>query len=318
MSLQWTETVDFVNLDNTSHLPAPSQFGELYLDTHPVHAGLYASTTSGQQSPYGDHSRTKELETDNSYWPHMWQFNSGDLGMCQQYPNPYKCASVACSKPSCSSKCCSSLGVCEDDDCAGRGIPCDDMGCLPTSPAEGSGLLDSFMFPPGLDNVPYYGHDGHCDHTNAEHDAAVVLDTLRSQAKPSAQEQFSSRHDVIISGTSSQSLEGKSPSPLGEYHFITQPMTPASQEASGLGTPGTHMCQWITNSEAPEAEKMICRKEFNDSKALEDHLRDIHCAELSSRTGYNCLWNGCARDQGKGFSSGSKLRRHMTTHSTCK
>ncbi|KAI3329158.1 hypothetical protein HD806DRAFT_481881 [Xylariaceae sp. AK1471] len=354
MSPPWPGTVNLVNLDDVPHLPLSSQFRSGYLGMYPEDTDIYAPAASGQQAPYEEHSRTNDFKADNNFLPQMWQFNSRDLGMSQQNPNPYKCASVACSKRSCSSKCCSSSGVCQDENCPSLGKPCNDVGCLHTAPTETQDLMDPFgMFSSDLEYIPLLPHSGQCDHTDVEHDVAFTLEVLRRPAKPDAQEQFSSHRNAIVSGAGDQFLECSSPSFPSEYVFHTQPLLPASHEADqpeapyhiepirsasneteapfhtepirsasnetdGPETPEPRICRWITNRDEPKGEKMICGKEFSDSKAFEDHLRDIHCAELSSKTGYNCLWHGCPRNDGKGFGSGSKLRRHMTTHSAYK
>jgi len=66
------------------------------------------------------------------------------------------------------------------------------------------------------------------------------------------------------------------------------------------------VCQWC---EVEGGE--ICGRQFTTADSLQQHAKDAHIAALKKKTGYLCLWAGCAR-RDKQFSQKGKVR---STHS---
>lgn len=83
---------------------------------------------------------------------------------------------------------------------------------------------------------------------------------------------------------------------------------------------GKHVCKW-------DAGAGICGQHMSSEGALQDHIREKHLGELSSKTGFLCKWENCDRNRqaaAKGkleaasFTQRQKLERHVATHTLCK
>ncbi|KAL8802788.1 MAG: hypothetical protein Q9200_006462 [Gallowayella weberi] len=88
--------------------------------------------------------------------------------------------------------------------------------------------------------------------------------------------------------------------------------TPSSD--NGTQTNG-HVCKWIVNTNS----NAWCNQAFDTSKALQEHLRRVHCTPGNGSRSIPkapaiCRWHGCGR-KGEPLTDVHKLIRHALTHS---
>ncbi|KAI1845605.1 hypothetical protein JX266_008216 [Neoarthrinium moseri] len=230
------------------------------------------------------------------------------------------CVSTSCSQPACSDQCCST--ACEDESCEQLGTACHDLECL-------SGDMSEAAF----DYSTYFHHDwnfgshaGHalvphdqpCNHTSTEHDAAFTLQDLKAVPGSATQHQqhafinafncpiYNAEADAVPSTMETPALTADTnvPSPMSTRPSIA---VAGSQEVSDL-----HTCRWQVKGQG------ICGQTFNSNEELHDHLGKDHVGQMSSKTKYLCLWEGCSRKDDQIFASRNKLRRHISTHTSFK
>ncbi|KAI1489735.1 hypothetical protein F5X96DRAFT_639558 [Biscogniauxia mediterranea] len=260
-------------------------------------------------------------------------FSASDLGKTPQGPVPDDSTSIDCSRFSCSSKCCSTTHTCQDDSCSVNGAPFDKS----HGRRDPSQSLEP-MWNPNLQQdwanhlqpeIMTQAHNQPCNHTNAEHDVALTLRDLSApgpfntslQQQPGAFDPFdcpmystggdSVQHDRTLS----LSLE---PHPdLSGIPDIPGRPTSSENVSQGPGSLSEHVCQWIVGHGETDTHDKICGLTFNNSVELQQHLCDGHIASMSSKTKYVCLWKGCTRRGDQVFASRNKLRRHISTHTSC-
>ncbi|KAF2970895.1 hypothetical protein GQX73_g2671 [Xylaria multiplex] len=257
------------------------------------------------------------------------QFSSADLATLSGYPNLDDAVSLAYSQASCNSKCTSS--VCEDENCSVTGIPCDDPTCVENvCPTEMLGLTNQAGTQIVSRSVPpHQAHSQPCNHTESEHLVAKTLGELRAPAELDTRGKtpFEINFDpTLVSRTGEQfydeNYQPYSPGQLpteadsSVINDLQMPLQPTS--SLPIAFPEKHICQWTTDSNAPEGERPICGAEFTNTKDFHNHLCEFHIEKLSSQTGFACLWAGCSRKQDRPFVTRGKLRRHISTHSVCK
>jgi hypothetical protein len=78
----------------------------------------------------------------------------------------------------------------------------------------------------------------------------------------------------------------------------SSPRTVTSTISSATSVGDAHVCLWE-----------VCRKSFETCNDLMTHISAAHVG--SGKAQYDCLWEGCARNGDKGFSSKQKICRHL-------
>lgn len=81
----------------------------------------------------------------------------------------------------------------------------------------------------------------------------------------------------------------------------------------------TIICKWKTGNSTVCG---VAKHGKEAAKELQEHVKEAHLAQLSSKSGYICQWDTCNRAadpklKDKGFSQRGKLERHMASHTTC-
>lgn len=263
-------------------------------------------------------------------------------GVCtlQQCTLPNNCDSKDCSRVSCSDDCCTDARcstVCEDECCEAQGLACSDAGCLAADHSVTS--FDYMSWDINNDwsnfgqhsNHGFPSHDMPCNHTNTEHDVALTLRDLKApgaaghqQQQPplpppppqqqQQQHQFMASFDCSIFDHEEPALPSSIETPaLTVDTNITTP-SPARLSVSVVvpkeKTSEQHLCRWLINGK-------ICGQVFNNNEDLHQHLGKDHVGQMSSKTKYLCLWEGCQRKNDQNFASRNKLRRHISTHTAC-
>lgn len=243
-------------------------------------------------------------------------FNSINFGGFQTNVVPDDCASVNCSQISCSSQCCSTE-PCNDESCREAGSPCDDLRCFESNDHSGYPMWEA------QDWTTSFLHNQPCKHTNEEHNVAI---TLRDLGAPGSSNQPQPL-DLCQLGCS---VIGRPRDAPQEEHEILSPgsiisyQSPGSHESKNSNITvqffekeTQHTCCWIVNGEDGETGQ-VCGQVFGNNSDLQQHLCDHHIAQMSSKTKYKCLWDGCSRKAEANFASRNKLRRHISTHTAYK
>lgn len=231
------------------------------------------------------------------------------------------CGSVSCSDACCTDPSCEDL-VCNDETCADLGDACDKTQCQTSPPAAAAfdyGWADfhtDWTFHQHT-NQALLSHDENCSHTNAEHDVAKVLGALKDPAHP-AQQPFLNFGNVFGPADFDVASTIETP-PLTADTAVASPLShrPSLSLTGAKISCGQHICRWLIKGKG-DIHAHICGQVFICNEDLHTHLGKDHVGQMSSKTKYLCLWEGCSRKEDQVFASRNKLRRHISTHTSCK
>ncbi|KAK9794496.1 hypothetical protein SCARD494_05566 [Seiridium cardinale] len=234
------------------------------------------------------------------------------------------CGSVSCSDACCTDPSCENV-VCHDEACADLGDPCHSTQCLTSPPAATSfdyGWADfsdwNFHQHPSHEVL---SHGQNCNHTNMEHDVATTLRHLKDPAAPTQQQQAflnSFNHDVFGHGDTEVASVAETPALTADTIVASPTAHLPSISLPGPKKPlGEHVCRWLVKAKG-DAHAHTCGQTFQCNEDLHTHLGKDHVGQMSSKTKYLCLWEGCSRKDDQVFASRNKLRRHISTHTSFK
>ncbi|KAH6657487.1 hypothetical protein BKA67DRAFT_655755 [Truncatella angustata] len=241
---------------------------------------------------------------------------------------------ACCTDPSCADASCEDLCdgdvICHGEACADLGDTCDDTLCLTSPPSasafDSMGWTQDFGGDWNFHQYPGHGpfsHNPACNHTIAEHDVAITLRHLKDPAAPSQQQQ--QHHAFLGSFDSDQFIHGDTEvastieTPTLTADHATSPMShrPSLSSSGSKDASGQHVCRWLVKSKG-DIHAHICGETFQCNEDLHTHLGKDHVGQMSSKTKYICLWEGCSRKDDQVFASRNKLRRHISTHTSFK
>lgn len=233
------------------------------------------------------------------------------------------CGSVSCSDACCTDPSCEDL-VCHDETCAELGDACDSTQCR-TSPPSAAAF--DYGWTDFSNDWAFHQHSGHellshdqnCNHTNAEHDVAKVLRDLKDPVAPAQQQPafLNFNGNVFGQGDFDVASTVETP-PLTADTTVASPLShrPSLSLSGPKDTCGQHVCRWLVKGKG-DIHVHICGQSFECNEDLHTHLGKDHVGQMSSKTKYLCLWEGCSRKDDQVFASRNKLRRHISTHTSC-
>ncbi|RDW75049.1 hypothetical protein BP6252_06191 [Coleophoma cylindrospora] len=136
-------------------------------------------------------------------------------------------------------------------------------------------------------------------------------------------EHLTNQHHFHIPVTTDEEIDLSPTSDMKASSEVKAPrvsILPNRAATEGEDPRHTITCKWKTG------DNTICgvaKHGKEAAKELQEHVREAHLAQLSSKLGYICQWDGCGRAadpklKDKGFSQRGKLERHMASHTTYK
>ncbi|KAK6196910.1 hypothetical protein LQW54_011055 [Pestalotiopsis sp. IQ-011] len=292
-------------------------------------AQIYFPVESEFRYPTFHGNRFSQHPPNNGHQQFSTNFDAQGICNMPQCSIPNDCASADCGSGSCSEECCTDPScedaVCHDADCAHLGDTCNSTQC-PTSPPS-AGPFD-YVWPDLNTDWNFHQHAGHgllphdpnCNHTNTEHDVAITLRHLKDPAAPDHQrvylDGFDSHAfchgDVDVTPTvetPALTADTANASPISHRPSLSLPTT--------MDTSGQHVCRWLVKAKG-DVHAHTCGQIFACTEELHNHLAKDHVGQMSSKTKYLCLWEGCSRKDDQVFASRNKLRRHISTHTSFK
>lgn len=93
----------------------------------------------------------------------------------------------------------------------------------------------------------------------------------------------------------------------GSISLDTHPSPAQAPEKSPPEIAEKKVCEWILGGTK-------CGMTFDSTGELQQHLRDHHLKQVTSKSDLVCRWKGCERGPDKPFSQKGKLERHFVTH----